>query len=388
MLETVRTVCIWAGLLLFLATYCILVKSAFSRDTLWGMFALFGPPLGGWAHAATDWFFNSKAALASIAGLAFAAVSAFWFPRPPVDGYWADESGSYVLRIDRDGLVRNYQLEPDGRMHFRGFKILTKELPVKSQTRIKLDGLPNVHVAYLDPRDYAIDMYHEMKDPEVFMLPDMVKHRIRLKRVPDPEGPAFQRVLAVLEQREALQEGAKKLVAREAPAAGAIPASAGLLERYRGWSDAARTMPRAELEKRPLLEQIEVLRFRLVHGEAIRAQAGPEALFARDLSSDYFQLALLRRFNLVDVRVDRALERGMIGVERTLGFGEREYSQLGAERAADGRWGFDLDGWRAEQTREYLRDSIGRPSVERAAQYLRDALKLEVTPAALMPLGG
>ena len=188
-----------------------------------------------------------------------------------------------------------------------------------------------------------------MIDPEIGLALDTPENRLRLLRVPEPLTADFQRSLTWLELREHLYAAAVKLISPSAQQVkpNAPPSSPAMLERYRQRITAARTLTRAQLDKLPALEQIEVLRFRITHGQAIGTGATAEALVAQDARDDYFKLSALRGFSVNEVNVGKDLLRGVVGMSKPLGFGEYDYASMVASRTMGGHWGFELDHRRA-----------------------------------------
>lgn len=383
-MENIRLVIIAIGMLVFVVSYGFLIQSAFKRDTMWGIFALFGPPFGGWAHGATNWLFTSRLMIVNVCGAVLALACMLFFPRPKIWGHWINESGTVLVRFDEDGRIRNYDLARDGKVAFRGYRLFTAELGVKSQTRLKFDGFPDIDVGYLKPREDVIDCYPTKQDPELGLAPDV--EYLRLHRIPQPLTPDYQKTLTWMEARESLLEAVERLVPKPgaSPAVASMPPSTRLVERYKRWTEAARTMHRAELERLPLPEQIEVLRIRLTRAEAVRTQNAAAVLEA-DLKDDYFSIGALGGFNVTDIAVSQDLNRGTVALQKAVSRAEYVYAGFYARRAA-GKWGFDLDQRRVEMIEEFPGFQKDAPPLQNAAAYLQHEFKLTVGPDAYLPL--
>src|SRR4051812_16830353 len=103
--EVLRSVLIAAGLMIGFGAYFKIIAKAFKRGMLWGMFALFCPPIGGWLNCFSEWWDMSRTFIVHATALAVAVATFLFFPRVPVYGYWTDASGEIVLRFDRNGTV-------------------------------------------------------------------------------------------------------------------------------------------------------------------------------------------------------------------------------------------------------------------------------------------
>jgi hypothetical protein len=383
-MESLRTGLIATGLIGFLATYFILLRRAFKRDTLWGLLSLFGFPFGGWAHALTDRFLNSRMLMINLGALGFAAVSAFWFPRPPVTGYWIDEYGQLFLRLDADGKVRNYDLAPDGRFVFRGFKIGTAQLSIASKTRLKFEGVPDVDYGYLNPRTGVIELYNKMNDRELGLAADSGgAASYRLSRVPEPLNATMSATVARLEQREAVQSAVTRYFSAADPAT-PPPLGPSVLGRYTQHVEAARTLAPADLVKQPFPRIVEILRLRATHGPALRSAVTAEELFQRDLQSDAFRIRSLKTYEITDIALYPGNLQALVQFRRFVDRGEYAYDQITLEKTPAGVWGFDVD-WHLPVNTPSSHPEAPPPSLDDALNYLAETQGISVSPQLLAP---
>lgn len=383
-MESLRTGLISVGVIVFLVTYVILLLSAFKRDMLWGILSLFAPPFGGWAHAITDRFLNGRMLAFNLSAAALAAVTAFWFPRPPVTGYWTDEYGEFVLRLDPDGRVRNYELAPDGHFSFRGFKIGTAQLSVPSNTRLKIEGIADITYGYLNPESGVIDLYTTMNDPELGLAADRGGTHIRLLRVQQPLDAKSTAALALLEQREAVLDVVKKFCVARDPAT-PPPLGPSVMDRYARHVEDALTLKPDALAKRPFPEIVEIIRLRAVHGPALRSGTTAAALFKQDLAADAFHIQELKRFEVADISVYPERRQALVQLHRFLGRGEFAYEQISAEKGPNGVWGLDVD-WHVLLGTPTAYAGEAPPSLDQALSYADSVYACGVSKDWLAPI--
>lgn len=212
MQETLRTLLFTITLIVFVGSYLSLLSRAFKRDALWGVFAVFAVPFGGWLHGFTTWYENNRLMLVNLCAGAAAFGVFFFFPRIPVTGFWTNDSGEIVLDLQPDGTVRNYGLDADCKYSFRPARVITKDMPFTSPLRLKFQETNDFGVGYYDPKAATLDLYELSKDP--VYITNSSRPTIALKRVPAPTDAAF---LAKLEHMASRKEVADRAVFWQMP---------------------------------------------------------------------------------------------------------------------------------------------------------------------------
>lgn len=383
-METIRTTLIFAGLIGSIVTYALLVRRAFQRDTLWGLLALFCVPFGGWFHGVADHLLNRRILVLNILALGITAGAAFWFPRTPVVGYWNDESGDVVLRLDADGLIRNYGLEADGHYTFRGFKLATAELSVRSKTRLKIDGFPGFSYGYFNPETDVLEFFATNNDPELGLAADRSGPHHRLTRIPEPLTPDMRATLALLEDREAVASALGAFFATTETSTAQL--SPSVLPRYAHHAEAARTYDRGTLARQPLPQVAEILRLRAMHGQALRLGANPADLFREDFERDVFQLRKLKRYAITNIQFYPGRRQALVSLQRRIDRDEYAFDQLTVEKTANGAWGVDAD-WHLLLGLPVYRDGESRPPLDEALEWVGTTFGLPVSKTWLEPTG-
>jgi hypothetical protein len=382
--EDIRSTLITLAAIVCIGAYLKLISKAFSTGMLWGIISLVCPPFGGWIHAFTTWWDNSRIFIVHFVAGGVMLYALLFFPRVPVHGVWIDESGETVLRLDKDGTLRDLSLAPDGTFTLRGFKLLTREFPVPSVTRLAIKNKHDYHVGYYNPKTAVLMFYHEMKDPEVFFLGGD-RHGYEFRRVVDPEAEAFKTKLARFAVRESAHDDALSLLA--AMNGGPFAASlvdAATVQRYERYLALARTAPAGELEKLSGVDQVNVLRLRALYAPEIKAGTTVAALLAADAKHDYFMLRPFAGARVAHVVVNPA---GQIATVIVATDGRDSIStNLKATRAANGRWGFQV----LETRDRDIEQSVGRTNqpgkLTGALVYLRSSLGIPEKPQWSQPL--
>lgn len=381
--EDIRSVLITIAGVICFAAYGKLVVKAFGSGMLWGILSIFCPPIGGWVHALKTWWDNSRVFIVHVAAGVVMLYALLFFPRIPVYGVWIDESGDTVLRLEKDGTLRDLSLEPDGKFTHRGFRILTREFSVPSVTRLAVKDKSHYHVGYYNPKTAVLMFYHHMKDPEVFL--GNAQGGYEFRRVVNPDAPDFQAKLARFALRESANDDALQLLA--ATRGGAFAPSivdAATVQRYERYLALARTAPASELEKLPAPDQVNVLRLRALYSREIKAGMTAADAVAADIKTDYFMLARFAKAHVAHVVVNPAGQLATVVVS-TDGR-DAIATNLKAKRNKEGRWGFEVLDARDQEIERYLPRTNRTTKLVGAFNYLNASLGIPETPQLSQPV--
>jgi hypothetical protein len=375
--ENVRTIIIVVGSVVFAAGYLKLLANAFSRNVVWGVFSVFAPPIGGLLHGLTDWLENRLGVVLSLIGAGVVVYGLWYFPRPPLTGFWINETKDLVLRLDDDGHLHYFGLASDGRFAFRPVKVLTKELPIKSQVRLKLTGLKDLEVAYYDPRAATLKLFDGLHDPELFLFPESTRFGLHLSRVADVSDVGFRVLFDRLSQRKAVFEAAMGLIHPAEDGSDVINfVSDRLRERYQEYVRLARTGTLGPIEILPTVDQVYALRIRTVHAAKLQSSANADAILAADLKQDFFLAGNLTRYEMTDVVFDRAMQKAN-AIFDPLNPARLSRLSLAATRTRDNRWVLDVARLRDDDIEASIRQqgsSVTR--LDAALQYLASSCGL------------
>lgn len=380
-MELLRYGLIGLSLIGFVATYGLLVRRAFLRDVLWGFFAVFGPPVGGWWHAFTDHLNGRRAVLLNVCCVLLAAATLLVLPQPRLAGYWATADRSYIVRLEPDGRIRNFDIALDARYSFRDIKVGNREISLRSATRLAFQGLGAFTVGYYEPRENRIDLYTTAADPERGLRPDLPDQHRRLERLREPLDETAAAAIATMEAREAVLAAVRSFFAQPSRP----PLGPSVVTRYAANVAGARAWDAATLARQPFPVMVETLRLRAVHGAGIRAGATAAELLRRDLAEDGFRIRKLTAYEPYDVRLYPGERQAYIGFRRTTETGEIVYDQLSAERLSGGLWGLDVD-WHLLLNVPARRPDGSPRSLDEAMLFLRDHYGLTPSPAWLQPI--
>jgi len=368
MQEIIRTIILLIATIIFAGSYLKLLSSAFRRDMLWGIFSLFAMPFGGWLHALTSWWDNSRLFIVHIATGCLAFCAFFLFPRAPMNGFWTDDTSDLVFDIKTDGNVRDYSLAPDCSYQLRPARIITRDLPFKSPVRLRFSGSRGFDLGWYKPSEGIINLYDSAKDPSLINNLDHPVHS--LKRVTEPNAPAFLAKLELLTSRETIADRARLLVQnyRTQPISSLLTEdSLARLQRYIALAR-ANTGPTDD----SLPDQIYTLHLRTRLGNLLKQNPSTETVLAALLKeTDFLLFGTLQRLDLESVNLTPGETKGsVLFVSQVPGIqaGPRAINLL-AQKDKNGLWRFNLFQLRDEHIKQTI-NNRQLPPGSSAEEYL------------------
>lgn len=367
MQEILRTTVLTIATLIFFGSYFKLLSNAFRRDTLWGIFSLFAAPLGGWLHALTSWWDNSRLLIIHIVTGALAFCAFFLFPRAPMTGFWSEDSSGLVLEVKNDGAVRDYSLAPDSTYRLRPARVITLDLPFQSPLRLRFVGVPEYDLGWYKPGDNTIKLYNSANDPSLINNQDKPIHT--LKRVIDPNEASFLVKLELLTTRENIADRAK-LLAQNSPGKSIIDlVSEESLARLRHYIALAQSS--SLTNSATFQEQIYTLQLRTQFNTLLRGNPTPEKILTGLLQrNDFLLFGILSKMTVESVNVNSGDTKGSVQFVNPYWqrVGPRGLT-LNTVKGTDGQWRFDIFQFRDEHIRRTMQNKQGYPA-QSAEAYL------------------
>ncbi|MBK9990406.1 MAG: hypothetical protein IPP19_06655 [Verrucomicrobia bacterium] len=369
MQETLRTLLFTVSLLIFFGSYLSLLGRAFKRDPLWGVFAVFGAPFGGWLHGVTTWYENSRLMLVHLVAGVAAFGAFFFFPRIPATGFWTDDSGQTILNLQADGSVRNYGLASDCTYGFRPARVITKDMPFTSPLRLKFQGTNDFGVGYYNPKAATLDLYESSKDP--VYINNTIRPSLALKRVPAPTDAAFQTKLAHMISREVVADRARLLAttSTQQPVANLLTDESKA--RFHRYVTLARS---GNQPGDTIIDQIYAKHLRAFFREELKSNTSVETLLAAELKqTNFLLLATLQNLKLEAVNVNTDGNKAtVVFIQKYPPHSLRSdlVMNLAGIKDKDGLWRFDLFQLRDRDIQSSMRGSRGIP-IDTAEEYLQ-----------------
>lgn len=338
MQELVRTIVLTVAVGIFVVTYLKLIASAFRRDTLWGVFSVACPPLGGCLHAITTWWENSWLFVVHFIAGALSFFAFFLFPRAPMTGFWTDDAGKIVWEVKADGSVRDRGLAPDCTWQQRPARVLTKDLPFKSPLRLRFTGSRQFDIGWYRPGDGTIRLYNVARDPS--LITNLDKPLAELRRVADPAAPAFVAQLESMAVKEALADCARSLVqdSRAKPVADLLTEdSRARLTKY-----IALARGEKSASSQPLTDQIYALFLRTRLHAQLKQNATADAVLSALLNeSNFLQFAVLREMDIESVEIKESAGTVLFARDERDTQRLPRSAVLHATKGKDGLWRID-----------------------------------------------
>lgn len=375
MQETLRTLLFTVTLIIFFGSYLSLLGRAFKRDPLWGVFAVFGAPFGGWVHGINTWYENNRLMLLNLGACAAAFLSFFFFPRVPATGFWTDDAGEVVLNIQPDGSVRNFGLDSDCSYVFRPARVITKDMPFTTPLRLKFEGANDFEIGCYDPKDATLGLYLLDKDP--VYLTNASRPAIALKRVAAPTEPAFIAKLERMTSREAVADRARLLTKTSNQQFVSDLLTDDSKARFQRYAALARSN---NLSGASLIDQIYAKHLRAIFRDELKQNSSLETLLAAELErSDFFLLGTLKGLKLTAVTITSdGSKASVVFMQKSSPHSFRNNElviNLAGIKGKDGLWRFDLFQLRDSDIQNSMHGSRGIP-IETAEDYLEAAARI------------